>query len=153
MTAEKLRAAGVEMISVVGTAADRARLYFSYRRPRYLVAADQDLASHRAFGVPNRAFTEEIFKVVSSKLDGFAQEARISAPPGGGWQALDREDAIQPNEFAPDVERHRVQLTGQFLIDRQGVIRWSNIETERDGIEGMDRFPSDDELLAAAKGL
>ena len=51
------------------------------------------------------------------------------------------------------MERHQAQLTGQFLIDRQGVIRWSNIETERDGVEGFGRVPSDDELLAAVKVL
>jgi hypothetical protein len=38
-------------------------------------------------------------------------------------------------------------------LNRQGVIRWSNIETERDGLEGLDRFPSDEELLAAARAL
>jgi hypothetical protein len=153
LTAEKLRAAGVEMIGVVGTAADRSRRYFSYRKPRYLVAADPDLASHRAFGVPNTAFTEELFKVANVKIDGLAREAGHNVAPGGGWQTLDREDGIVANDFAQDMERHQAQLTGQFLIDRQGVIRWSNIETERDGIEGMDRFPSDDELLAAARAV
>ena len=153
MTAEKLRAAGVEMVGVVGTAADRARRYFSYRKPRYLVAADPDLTSHRAFRVPHTAFTEEIFKIANAKIDGLARDSGLSVAPGGGWGALDREDGIVAQDFAPDIERHQAQLTGQFLIDREGVIRWSNIETERDGIEGLDRFPSDDELLAAAKGL
>ena len=153
MTAEKLRAAGVEMIGVVGTAADRAQRYFNYRKPRYLVAADPALASHRAFGLPNTAFTEELFKVASAKIDGLARESGHNVPDGGGWEALDREDEIQQSEFAPDIERHQTQLTGQFLIDRQGVIRWSNIECERDGLEGIDRFPTDDELLAAASAL
>jgi hypothetical protein len=153
MTAEKLRAAGVEMIGVVGTAAERARRYFSYRKPRYLVAADPDLSSHRAFGVPNGEFTEELFKIVNGKIDGLARESGHRVTDGGGWGALDREDEIQPNEFAADLERHKAQLTGQFLIDRDGVIRWSNIETERDGLEGLDRFPSDDELLAAVRAL
>lgn len=152
-TAEKLRAVGVETVGVIATAADRARRYFSYRKPRYLVAADPDLASHRAYGVPSTAFTEEIFKAASAKIDGIARAAGHNVPAGGGWEALDREDGIDRKEFSPDFERHQAQLTGQFLIDRAGVIRWSNIETERDGMEGLDRFPSDEELLAAAKAL
>ena len=152
-TAEKLRAVGVETVGVVATAPDRARKYFDYRKPRYLVAADPDLASHRSYGVPSTAFTEEIFKVFAAKADGLARETGLSAPPGGGREALEREDRIAPNEFASDMERHQAQLTGQFLIDRQGVIRWSNIETERDGVEGFGRVPSDDELLAAVKVL
>jgi len=153
LTAEKLRGAGVELVGVVGTAANRARRYFSYRRPRYPVAADPDLASHRAFGLPHTAFTPEIFQIANAKIAGVAREAGLKVPAGGGWQALDREDGIQPNEFALDIERHQAQLTGQFLIDRQGVIRWSNIETERDGMDGIDRFPSDAELLAALRAL
>ena len=153
LTAEKLKAAGVEMVGVVGTAADKARRYFRYRRPRYPVAADPDLVSHRAFGVPHTAFSEEIFQAVNAKVDGLAREAGIKAPPGGGWAALDREDQIDASKYAADVERHQVQLTAQFLIDRDGVIRWTNIECARDGLEGLDRFPSDEELLAAARGL
>lgn len=152
-TAEKLRAVGVETVGVVATAPDRARKYFTYRKPRYLVAADPDLASHRAFGVPRTGFTEEIFKAATATLDGIARQAGLDAPPGGGWDALDRADGVDRNEYNADIERHQAQLTGQFLIDREGVIRWSNIETEREGMEGLDRFPSDDELLAAAKAL
>jgi hypothetical protein len=153
MTAEKLRRVGVESIGVVGTAADRARRYFGYRKPRYLVGADPELTSHRAFGVPSSDFTDEMMKAVVGKLDALARDAGVSAPPGGGWEALDRADGIKASEFASDVERHKAQLTAQYLIDPEGVIRWANIETERDGLEGLDRFPSDDELLAAAEAL
>lgn len=152
-TAETLRAAGVEMIGVVGTAAARARRYFRYRRPRYPVAADPDLVSHRAFGVPRKGVTEEILRVIGVKLEGLAREAGLAAPPGDAWAALDREDGVRSDDFASDMERHQVQLTGQFLIDHRGVIRWSNIETERGGLEGMDVFPSDEELLAAVRAL
>jgi hypothetical protein len=153
LTAEKLRAAGVEMVGVVGTAADRARRYFRYRPPRYLVGADPDLATHRAFGVPRSGFTEEILQAVTAKLDGLAREAGLKAAPGGGRDALDREDGVNRNEYAADIERHQAQLTAQFLIDRDGVVRWTNVECARDGLEGLDRFPTDEELLAAARAL
>ncbi len=153
LTAEKLRAVGVDTVGVVATAVDRARRYFSYRPLRYLVGADPELATHRAFGVPSSAFTEEVVQVVSVRVDGLAREAGLAAPPGGGWEALDRADGIDQSEYTADKERHQVQLTAQYLLDRDGVIRWSNIECARDGLEGLDRFPTDEELLAAARAL
>jgi hypothetical protein len=153
LTAEKLRGAGVETVGVVATAADRARRYFSYRPPRYLVAGDPDLASHRAFGLPRADFTEDMFKVFTGKQDDLARQSGLSTPPSGAGEALDRADGIDRREYTPDIERHQAQLIGQFLIDRDGVIRWTNIECERDGLEGLARFPTDDELLAAARAL
>jgi len=153
LTAEKLRAAGVETVGVVATAVDRARRYFRYRPLRYLVGADPELATHRAFGVPRSKFTDEIFRVVTTRVDGLAREAGLAAPIGGGWEALDREDGIDRDEYTADTEHHQVQLTAQFLLDRDGVIRWANIECGRDGLDGLDRFPTDEELLAAAGAL
>jgi hypothetical protein len=43
-------------------------------------------------------------------------------------------------------DRHGAQLIGQFLIDRDGIVGWVNIE----GVAGLEKFPTDDELLAAA---
>ena len=45
-TAPKLRELGVETLAIVGTTAERARLYFRYRPASILLAADQDLATH-----------------------------------------------------------------------------------------------------------
>lgn len=152
-TADKLRAAGARMVGIVGTPADRARRYFMYRQPRYPVAADEDLVSHRAFCVPGLRRTEATINVTRAKFDDLARRAGIKVPPGGGWEALDREDGIGPDEFARATARDEFQLTAQFLIDRRGIIQWSNIETEGTGLEGLDQFPSDDELLAAVRRL
>ena len=38
-----------------------------------------------------------------------------------------------------------------FLIDRTGVVRWANIECGKEGLPGMGKFPTHDELLAAAR--
>ena len=45
------------------------------------------------------------------------------------------------------------QFTGQFLVDRDGIVRWSNIECAQEGPAGIDKFPTDEELLAAARAL
>ena len=43
------------------------------------------------------------------------------------------------------------QLFGQFLLDREGIVRWANVECEADGFAGIGKFPSDDEILAAVR--
>ena len=52
-----------------------------------------------------------------------------------------------------DAARHGEQIVGQFLVDREGVVRWANVECARDGIEGLGKLPSEDEVLAAARAL
>lgn len=64
-----------------------------------------------------------------------------------------RGHCIDAAEYQPDVQHHQVQFTAQFLVDTGGVVRWANIECARDGLEGLDRFPTDDELLGAARAL
>ena len=45
-----------------------------------------------------------------------------------------------------------MQLGGHFLIDRDGIVRWLQIEgLER--VEDISKFPSDDEIVAAARAL
>jgi len=44
------------------------------------------------------------------------------------------------------------QLAGHFLIDRDGIIRWTNLEAA-EGLEGLGKFPAPTELLATAKAL
>src|SRR5438552_398128 len=68
VTADKLREAGVETLGVVATPAERARLYFRFRQARIPLAADPDLTTHRAYGLPGMPLTPELGQVV----DGLA---------------------------------------------------------------------------------
>jgi len=52
-----------------------------------------------------------------------------------------------------DKERQWPQLKGQFLIDKDGIVRWANIECATEGLAGVGKFPSSDEILAAARTL
>jgi hypothetical protein len=67
---------------------------------------------------------------------------------------LDRADRFQhtPADLR-DMERQFPQLKGQFLIDADGIVRWANVECSNEGIAGVGKFPSDDELLAAAASI
>ena len=50
------------------------------------------------------------------------------------------------------MERQWPQLKGQFLIDRDGIVRWANIECA-EGLAGMGKSPSVDEILTVARAL
>jgi hypothetical protein len=152
-TAEKLRGLGVETLGVVASKAERARLFFRYRPVRFAVGADPELATHRAFGVPRANFTDEILRVDTRVLDELARETGLAAPAGGGWDALDRQDGIDRTDYASDLERHQMQFIAQFLLDRDGVVRWTNIECGKEGLKGLGKFPTDDEILTEAGAL
>jgi hypothetical protein len=66
---------------------------------------------------------------------------------------LDRKDGFQrtPADLR-DIDRQWPQLKGQFLVDRDGIVRWAHIECT-DGLAGIGKFPSDQELLAVAGRL
>ncbi len=50
-------------------------------------------------------------------------------------------------------DRHGAQLIGQFLVDRDGIVRWINIEGATEGLAGLEKFPTDEEFLIAARQL
>ena len=52
-----------------------------------------------------------------------------------------------------DMERQWPQLKGQFLIDRDGIVRWAHIECVTEGPAGMGKLPSVEEIIAAARRL
>jgi hypothetical protein len=52
-----------------------------------------------------------------------------------------------------DMDRQWPQLKGQFLIDRDGIVRWANVECLAEGAAGVGKFPSEEEILAAARAL
>jgi hypothetical protein len=66
---------------------------------------------------------------------------------------LNRKDGFELTEIDQQIAAvHAFQLAGHFLVDRGGVIRWLQIEgIERIG--DLAKFPSDEEILAAARSL
>lgn len=153
-TAEKLRQVGVETLVIVATGAERARLYFRFRPPRCAVGADPDLITHGTYGVPRTAKTPEIVEIILSRWADLAREYQLQAPPGQVYDALNRRDSFTLAEAdEAERQRHQVQFVGQFLLDRDGIVRWVGIECAREGLAGLDKFPTDEEVLAAARML
>ena len=154
VTAEKLQKFGVETLAIVATGPERARLYFRFRPPRCRVGADPYLKTHRAYGIPQSERTPELTQAVQSNNARLARELRLEVPEAEAKGAINRLDGFEPTESdRAEMQRHQVQFVGQFLLDRDGVARWVNIECAKDGIAGLERFPTDEEIVAAARAL
>jgi len=153
-TQEKLRGLGVETLGVVATELDNAKLYFKYRPARVPLAADAELTTHRAYALPKVPVTEELMKAIESVSVNPSGELPEPLPIAKIGALLDRADGFErtPADLR-DIERQWPQLKGQFLIDRDGIVRWANIECGTEGIAGIGKFPTDDELLAVAGSI
>ena len=163
-TQEKLKAVGVETIAVVNTPLARARLYFKYRPARVLLAADPEAETHRLFGVPAGVLVEDEAEASWSRgtvTMGQMQAALINPTgelptpqnPFVAMETLNQRDGFEPTEIDQQiVATHGMQLAGHFLIGRDGIIRWLQIEAA-ERIGDLSKFPSDEEIVRAARGL
>lgn len=152
--AQKLQELGVQTLGVVATNPESARLYFRFRPPRISIGADADLVTHRAYGLPRSALTPDAFELAQSAAARVLRRLNQEVPPADAYSALTRLDGYEPTDADhADLERHQAQLTGQFLVDREGIVRWGNIECAREGPAGFGEMPSDEEVLAAARVL
>jgi peroxiredoxin len=151
---DKLKTVGVEALGVVATTPENARLYFRFRPTRLRLAADPELSTHRAYGLPKPPVTPELMQDIES--------VRIN-PTGDLPRALPVSEAaavigqLNPHTNTEtdtaDSERQFPQLTGEFLVDRDGIVRWASIECAKEGLAGLGKFPTDEEILAAARAL
>ena len=163
-TQDKLLALGVETMAVVNTPLERARLYFKYRPARVLLAADPEAATHRAFRVPEGTLVDnesEASWARGTVTMGQMQAARINPTgelpepqnPFVAMDTLNKRDGFEVTEVDRQIAAtHGMQLGGHFLIGRDGMVRWAQIEgLER--VEDISKFPSDEEIVAAARAL
>lgn len=98
--------------------------------------------------------TPEIWEAVEGKANELADKLSVPVQSGQAYATIDRLDGFEKVETDDtDMQHHQAQLTGQFLLDRDGVVRWANIECASDGLAGLERFPTDDELMVAARAL
>ena len=159
-TQEKLKPAGVETLGVVNSTLDRARLYFKYRPTRIPLAADPEVTTHQAYGLP--AFqvadtTQWPYRVTVEDL------GRVRLNPTGELPAplsaleigaeLNRRDGFEMTQVDEQIAAaHGGQLDGLFLLDREGIVRWAHIEAQ-DRISDVGKALPEAELLAAARAL
>ena len=154
----ELREKGVESLTVVNTPIERARLYFRYHpMPNLLAASDPERASHRAFGLPNLEFTEDETAWPHKISFADATNMRVDIPgelpgpmdPMVATEILNRKDHYEVTEADQlMMATGHGQLVGQFLLDRQGIVRWSFTEVPEGG-RYMFGAPNPQELMSA----
>ncbi len=154
VTTDRLKALGVETLAIVATSPDNAQLYFRFRPTRAPLAADPELITHRAYGLPRPPATPELIAAVQHARVNPTGELPEPLPIPEAAEALDKIHGFTPSETdRRDSERQFPQLKGQFLVDRDGIVRWANIETAREGIAGLGMFPTEEELVEAVRAL
>lgn len=148
----KLKALGVESLVVVATAPENARLYFKFRPTRLRLASDPDLSTHRAYRVPRPEPTPALLQALDEVRVNPTGELPEPLPISQAGKALDALDGYvcTPADHA-DVERQWPQLKALFMIDRDGIVRWADIECDTEGLAGIGKFPSEDVILGAAR--
>jgi peroxiredoxin len=152
--AAALRDLGVQTLAVVASPAERARLYFRHRPPACRVGADPDLTVHQAYGVPQGPVTPEIRDAVESGYVRLARQQGFDLPEGPARETFHKADGVELTENdRADRARHQAQFVGHFLIDRGGRVRWADIECGRDGVAGLYRFPTAEQIVAEARAL
>ncbi|MDX1377192.1 MAG: peroxiredoxin-like family protein [Burkholderiales bacterium] len=150
----KLRQAGAEALAIVATDAENARLYFKLRPAKMAVGADPECATHHAFGVPEPVPDAQLMQTMQTTRINPTGELSEALPVLEAGAVMNRMDGY--TETASDQRdraQHGTQLKGQFLLDRQGIVRWMNIEGAQEGPSGLGKFPSDAELLDAVKSI
>jgi peroxiredoxin len=153
-TEGKLKALEVETLGVVATHPENAQLYFKFRPTRIRLAADPELITHRAYGLPKPAATPELMQMMGSIRINPTGELPEPLPIPEAAAAIGRLDGYANTETdLAELPQQWPQLKGQFLIDRDGIVRWANVECAAEGFAGVGKFPSEEEILTAARAL
>ena len=173
---ERFHRLGIETLAIVAADPERARLYIRHRPAHVPLAADPDMATHRAYGLSMPPLTPEMEQtwktmrlsphetaVDPADLSGLTAAVRAEQkdPSAGADQAIPLWDfiAIQRRLYPYEMTGSEQQLwsrnltlsTGQFLVDRDGVVRWAKVQRTTDPPGGLGNYPSEEELVAAAR--
>jgi peroxiredoxin len=152
LSRDKLLAAGVETLAIVASNLDRTRLYFQYRPTRAPLAVDPDMNTHRAFGITKVPITPELLDALQTVRTDVMGELPQPLPIAEAAEALRAKDRFELTETdTREAEQQFPMDVGQFLVDRDGIVRWANLEIASGGVTAFGKFPSEDELLAVAR--
>jgi peroxiredoxin len=153
-SSEHLKSLGVDSLAIVGTELENARLYFKFRPARMAIGADPHLTTHRTYGVPRPEPTPALMEAVMKTVINPTGELPAPLPMPEASAALNALDKYQntPTDLR-ESETMFTQLRGQFLIDRDGIVRWTEVECAKEGLSGLGKIPTRDELVHAATSV
>lgn len=144
---------GVETVAVMNTLPDRARLYFRYHPTAVTLLADAEARTHRAFAVPSFEIDEAMAAALAAARINPTGELPEAMAPLEANTALNKKEGFELTEADEAiVAKNPAQLAGHFLIDREGIVRWTSIEAAG-GLNELSTFPTPAELLSAARSL
>lgn len=145
----KLVPLGIQTLGVVASPTQHARLYFKYHHASIPLGADPAMTTHAAYGLPKAS--KESWDL-STRVNPTG-ELREPLPIWEANKALGRLDLFKPTETdRDDMQRTWNQLTGLFMIDRTGIVRWVFVEAAN-GPAGMGTYPPEAELVIVARTL
>ena len=154
VTRDELLSCGVETLAIVATELDNARLYFKYRPARVPIAADPALTTHRAYGLPQPEINDTTMQLLASTRINPTGELAEPVPATQIGPLLDDVDKFKRNDIdAKDLDKQWPMMRAQFLVDCDGIVRWTNVECETEGVAGIGKFPTTEEVVAATKAL
>ena len=150
----KLKALGVESLVVVATPPENARLYFKFRPTRVRLASDPELSTHRAYGIPRPAVSPEFMEALTTtKVNPYGALPEPLPIPEAAAAVARLDGYTETKTDQADMERQWPQLKGPFLIDRDGIVRWANVECASEGFAGIGKLPPEESILGAARTL
>jgi len=155
----KLLQLGVDALAIVASRLEHARLYYRYHPPRLPLAADPEMTVLRAFSVPYPGATPELLEEFRRTLVDPDNELDRPVPITEIATTLNERDGYELN--ATDWEelkkqwrwQEATQLMARFLIDREGVVQWVDLEGAGRGMAGIGTLATDAELFAAVRAL
>lgn len=139
---ETLLDRGVALVGVVIGSTQRTRQYFRHFPVEFPVAAAPDRAVHRAFGLPEMVRTPEYRERHERKAAALVEELGLQAPPGEAAAVFAAADGFEMTPEDNAEWQRPLQAVGQFLIGRDGVIRWARAEWSPTAL------PKTDDLLS-----
>jgi peroxiredoxin len=150
----KLKALGVQSLAVVATDPVHARVYFKFRPTQLRLASDPALSIHRAFRVPKPEPSPEMLQAMGElRIDPFG-DLPAPLPVSELAARMQAQDGYVNSEAdAADIERQWTQLKAFYMIDREGIVRWLDIECQKEGLAGIGKLPSEDVILEAARAM
>ena len=160
-----LRDAGVEILAVINTPLERARLYFRHRPTPVLLLSDPDCVTHQAFGVPHIEFLPDdttkkpewpyTATMVQFMAARHNPTGELPAPlqPMESNVVLNAKEGFEMQEaYNAILATHGTQLAGHFLVDGDGIIGWTQIEAP-DSPNGLGTMPGAAQIIAAVGSL